>query len=227
MTNIKHLFFDLDHTLWDFEKNSELTFNQIFKEQQLSVDFNRFLETYSPINLKYWRLYRDDEISKEELRYKRLKETFDTLNYEISDQLIDIIAVDYISYLPSYNHLLEGAEDILAYLQSKNYQLHIITNGFEEVQNEKLTKSGIADYFSVIVSSECVGVKKPNPKVFEHALSKASAVPQNSIMIGDSYEADVMGALRVGMMAIHLTNENPVNKGIVTIKSLLELKQYL
>ncbi|CAL2076436.1 YjjG family noncanonical pyrimidine nucleotidase [Tenacibaculum sp. 190524A02b] len=225
MTNIKHLFFDLDHTLWDFEKNSELTFKQIFQEQNLSLDFKKFIKVYSPINLNYWRLYRDDKISKETLRYKRLKETFDALEYVISDKLIEKISEDYINYLPNFNNLLHGTVEMLEYLK-KEYQLHIITNGFEEVQRLKMEKSGIANYFNIVVTSESVGVKKPNPRVFEYALTEAKAQPEESIMIGDSYEADIMGALNMGMLAIHLTEEKSSN-GIATISSLTELKQYL
>ncbi|MGG8498014.1 YjjG family noncanonical pyrimidine nucleotidase [Tenacibaculum sp. TC6] len=226
MTHIKHLFFDLDHTLWDFEKNSELTFKQIFQEQNITIHFSDFVEVYSPINLTYWRLYRDDKISKEKLRYSRLRETFDILNYTISDDLINKIAIDYIDYLPNYNNLLTGAIETLEYLKNL-YKLHIITNGFEEVQQQKLEKSGIAKYFNVVVTSECVGVKKPNPKVFEHALLRAQALPEESIMIGDSYEADVMGAIQSGMKAIYFTNEKSDNSEVIVINSLVDLKQYL
>ncbi|CAM1372290.1 YjjG family noncanonical pyrimidine nucleotidase [Tenacibaculum xiamenense] len=226
MTNVKHLFFDLDHTLWDFETNSELTFKQIFKEQSIAIDFSEFFKIYSPINMKYWRSYRDNEISKEELRYKRLRETFDDLGFEISDKLINTISKDYIDYLPNYNNLLEGAVEVLEYLKSK-YVLHIITNGFEEVQKQKLEKSDISHYFNVIVTSECVGVKKPNPKVFEHAMEKAMAGAEESVMIGDSFEADVLGAMQVGMKAIHLADEKNDSNEFVAVKSLHELKQYL
>ncbi|SEC85495.1 putative hydrolase of the HAD superfamily [Tenacibaculum sp. MAR_2009_124] len=226
MTNVKHLFFDLDHTLWDFETNSELTFKQIFKEQNIAIGFSEFFKIYSPINMKYWRSYRDNNISKEELRYKRLRETFDNLDFEISDELINIIAKDYIDYLPNYSNLLEGAIEVLEYLKSK-YVLHIITNGFEEVQRQKLEKSEISHYFDVIVTSECVGVKKPNPKVFEYAMEKAKAGANESVMIGDSFEADVLGAMQVGMKAIHLVEGKNDSTEFIAVKSLHEIKQYL
>ncbi len=226
MTNVKHLFFDLDHTLWDFERNSELTFKQIFKEQGIALGFSEFFKIYSPINIKYWRFYREDKISKEELRYRRLKETFDNLGFEISDELINTIARDYIDYLPNYNNLLKGAIEVLDYLKPK-YVLHIITNGFEEVQKLKLEKSEILHYFDVIVTSECVGVKKPNPKVFEFAMEKAMAEAEESVMIGDSFEADVLGAMKVGMKAIHLADEKNDSNEFIAVKSLHELKQYL
>ena len=222
---IKHLFFDLDHTLWDFDRNSKLTFKKIFEEQGITISIDDFLEVYMPINLKYWRLYREDKIEKTALRYHRLKETFNTLNYRVSDDMIDVISEDYIRYLPNYNYLFSDAIEILEYLENK-YHLHIITNGFEEVQNLKIQKSGIDKYFKQVITSDCVGVKKPNPKVFKFALGKAGAKAHQSVMIGDSYEADVMGAINSGMMAIHFSEETK-NNGVQRVASLIELKKYL
>lgn len=106
--DIKHIFFDLDHTLWDFDKNSKLTFQQIFIEQNIQINIDVFLEKYMPINFNYWKLYREDKISKEALRYGRLKDSFDQLNYTVSDKLINLISEDYIKYLPNNNHLFDG-----------------------------------------------------------------------------------------------------------------------
>jgi putative hydrolase of the HAD superfamily len=228
MAAIKHVFFDLDHTLWDFEKNSDLTFKKIFLKHDINTDLIGFLKIYKPLNIEYWKLYREEKINKEELRYQRLKTAFDAINYEISDDLIDILAIDYIECLPDYNHLFEGTFEILEYLKGK-YELHIITNGFEEIQTKKMESSRILDYFSTLVTSESVGVKKPNPKVFNYALEKANAQSNNSIMIGDSIEADIEGALSVGMKAIHVNFEKEKlnNVNFNTITSLLDLKQYL
>ena len=227
MTNIKHVFFDLDHTLWDFERNSALVFQQIFKEQKVKVEFNSFLETYKPINFDYWKLYREEQISKEKLRYGRLKDTFNQLNIAVSDEVINIISIDYISYLPNYNYLIDGTLELLEYLKDK-YQLHIITNGFEEIQDLKLEKSGIKKYFKSVITSESVGVKKPNPKVFQHALEEANANKKESIMIGDSLEADVNGALDFGIEAIYFNQELTINSlDLKTVNSLLEIKQIL
>ncbi len=227
MTNITHIFFDLDHTLWDFDRNSGLSFKQIFQEQDISLNLEDFLKVYEPINLKYWKMYREEKINKEKLRYSRLKETFDILKYEISDSLINTIAKDYIDYLPNNNHLIEGTLELLGYLKEQ-YQLHIITNGFEEVQDIKLRKSNIKPYFDVIVTSESVGVKKPNIKVFNFALEQAGVNPENAVMIGDSYEADIMGALNAGMHAIFYSNTSEkLNNEVTNVNSLLEIKQYL
>jgi len=224
-----HIFFDLDHTLWDFDKNSELCFQQIFKEQQLTLDVDSFLKEYIPINFKYWKFFREEKITKAELRYQRLKETFDVLSYKITDELIHKIAEDYIKYLSDYNNLLDDAIPVLDYL-SKKYTLHIITNGFKEVQHLKLKNSAIKKYFEVIVTSECVGVKKPNPKIFEYALSQVQTQAQNCIMIGDSLEADILGAQNLGIKPIYLDvykKEKNKQNEFITIHSLIELKQYL
>ncbi len=223
---IKHLFFDLDHTLWDFEKNSALTFQQIFKTHEIPVSLAVFLPVYVPINFRYWKQYREEKVSKEALRYGRLKETFDALNIYVSDTIIDQLAIDYITFLPHYNHLFEGTIDLLEYA-SKKYELHIITNGFEEVQDLKLEKAGIKKYFNQIITSESVGVKKPNPIIFAHALKEAQANVTESMMIGDSYEADILGALKYGMQAIHCNFiGDPPFEDCVSIRKLAELKNY-
>jgi putative hydrolase of the HAD superfamily len=226
--DIQHVFFDLDHTLWDFEKNSDLSFKKVFDKQNITIDLNSFLTVYKPLNLQYWKLYREEKISKDELRYGRLKNTFDAVNYAITDDLIDVIAVEYIDFLPDFNHLFEHTFEILEYLKDK-YQLHIITNGFEEIQIKKMESSNILHYFNSVITSESVGVKKPNPKVFYHALEVANAKKENSIMIGDNIEADVLGAINIGMQAIHCNfeQEKVVDLNIISIASLLEIKQYL
>jgi putative hydrolase of the HAD superfamily len=226
--NIEHVFFDLDHTLWDFEKNSELTFKKIFKENSITVNIDDFFAIYKPLNLKYWKLYRNEKVSKEELRYGRLKNSFDAVNYEISDQLIDKLADAFIENLANFNHLFEGTFELLDYLKDK-YTLHIITNGFEEIQSKKMINSKIYHYFDQIITSESVGVKKPNIRVFNFALKVAKAKKENSIMIGDSLEADINGALSAGFQVIHCVFDtvSPTDENILSVKSLLEIKQYL
>ncbi len=224
---IKDVFFDLDHTLWDFDKNSELAFHKIFKENHPSIDVKLFVAIYAPINQACWKLYQVDKMSHEELRYRRLKDSFDAMNYTISDEDIHQMSVDYITYLPENNILFEGAQEVLDYLNSK-YTLHIITNGFAEVQYKKITNSGISDYFTTITNSEMAGVKKPHPQIYQHALTVANASKESSVMIGDCIDADVRGALEFGIEAIHF---NPEKKAIPltthSISKLVELKKYL
>ena len=224
---IKHIFFDLDHTLWDFETNSAKAFDFIFKDNKVEVDLNSFLRIYAPINHSYWKLYREEKVSKKDLRYKRLKETFDILNYSITDDLINHLAIVYIDNLPNYNMLFEGTIDVLDYLSPK-YEMHIITNGFEEVQTKKMENSGIIKYFNKIITSESVGVKKPNPRIFDYALQSANARAEQSIMIGDNYEADVQGALNMRMSAIFCNFDlQSVGENILSIGHLSELKNHL
>lgn len=223
MKNIKHIFFDLDHTLWDFDKNAELAFQRIFIENNIDLSITSFIEVYNPINQAYWKLYQLNEVSHETLRYGRLKDSFDACNLTVSDELISKISDDFISYLPLNNHLIEGTIETLTYL-SKTYQLHIITNGFAHVQESKMVNANLNRFFKTVTNSELAGNKKPHQSIFQYALQEANAQKFESIMIGDSWEADVEGALNFGMQAIYF---NPNNTKKVTeveqISSLTEL----
>ncbi|MDX6190190.1 YjjG family noncanonical pyrimidine nucleotidase [Flavobacterium sp. Fl-318] len=226
-TTITDIFFDLDHTLWDFDKNSEMTFNRIFKEKSLNINTADFIDKYVPINQACWKLYQHDKITHQELRYNRLKFSFDELNYEISDEDIDLIANEYIELLTENNHLFDGAIEVLEYLKPK-YKLHIITNGFAQVQDKKINNAALGGYFSTITNSELAGVKKPNSIIFDYALNLAQTTRENSIMIGDDLDADVNGALNAGLDAIFFNDkkiEAPTN--FKQINHLLELKKYL
>ena len=225
--NITDVFFDLDHTLWDFEKNSALAFETIFKMKGIPVDISNFLKFYVPLNKVYWERYRKDEITQKEMRFGRLKDAFGLLKYSIEDNEILLLSEQYLYYLPKYNHLFEGTIEILDYLKSK-YNLHIITNGFAEIQENKLNNSYITHYFKTITNSEMAGVKKPNHLIFEYALDLAKAQKENSIMIGDCIEADVQGALDAGLDAIFFNGNNEVvADDIKQVNYLLELKKYL
>ena len=227
IANIKDVFFDLDHTLWDFDKNSALTFKKIFESNKIAIDLNSFLKVYEPLNLSYWKLYREEKIDKPNLRFGRLYDTFKALNIEMTDEIINKLSEDYIANLTTFNHLFDHAVDILDYL-SPNYNLHIITNGFKEVQFGKLSKANIDHYFETITNSEMVGVKKPNPIIFNHALKLANANPQESIMIGDNYEADILGALNVGFDAICFNYHNEeLDSNIKQVDHLIEIKNFL
>lgn len=224
---VTDVFFDLDHTLWDFEKNSALTFDKMFRENELEVNLDRFLKIYAPINLAYWKLYREEKISKPDLRYARLRNTFDQLTMSVSDELINTLSVQYIEHLSTFNHLVPNTLSILDYLQPK-YRLHIITNGFQEVQRKKLENASIASYFEHVIDSETAGVKKPNPYIFNYSLDKAKVSPDKAIMIGDSLEADVLGARAVGLHTLHFNaHKDPFHQHGEIIDDLIEIKAYL
>ncbi len=225
--DVTDIFFDLDHTLWDFDKNSGLAFERVFKKHQIAIKINDFLKVYEPINLEYWRLFRNEKVGKQELRRGRLNDTFKEFNMEFSIQIIDDMADSYIDELPVDNHLFAGTFEILNYL-SKKYTLHIITNGFEEVQYKKIKNSRIKKYFKTITTSEEIGVKKPNPVIFIRALEKANALIEKSIMIGDSFEADILGAENVGLQTLFYNYRNEqVPKTNASVDCLLEIKNYL
>lgn len=227
MQQIKHIFFDLDHTLWDFEANSGIAFKVIFKEFKLRINVQKFLTYYKGINQYYWKLYREEKISKDGLRYGRFRDTFDKINYSIEDDLIEKLSNAYINVLPNSNLLFDGTYEILDHLLPK-YQLHIITNGFNEVQDKKIEKSGLRKYFDKIITSEDAGVKKPNPLIFEYALSLTNARPNESIMIGDNWEADIMGAKNKGFDVIFCNfNRESVAENIKSVFTLAEIKNYL
>ena len=224
---IKNVFFDLDHTLWDFERNSALTFELLFNKYKLDIDINSFLKVYVPINLEYWRLYRNESISKEYLRFNRLNDAFKKLNIDVSSDLINKLSYDYIENLPKFNHLIDGAHELLLYLKKK-YKLYLITNGFRNVQSNKLKNSGIGNFFLSIYDSESIGVKKPNPLIFNHALDDSGCIARESVMIGDSFEADIQGSLSVGMNAIHYVNfGEKEHKECIIVNNLLSIKKIL
>lgn len=227
MKQYKHLFLDLDHTLWDFEKNSALAFEKVLNKNKVNVKLSEFLKYYVPLNKLYWEKYRNEEVTQQELRYGRLKDTFSLLNYTANNELINTISREYIEYLPKFNHLHSGALELLEYLKPK-YSLHIITNGFQEVQKGKIENSGLKPYFKTVTNSEMAGVKKPNPKIFEYALSLANANKNESIMIGDCLEADVQGALNFGIDAIFFNENNIVAPTeIKTVNQLIDIKNFL
>ena len=209
-STIKALYFDLDHTLWDFEQNSALAFEALFKQYDIGLELDSFLNVYIPNNIAYWRLYREGKIDKEKLRYERLKTVFDQLNYKASDALIFDMADAYIQTLPEYNTLFPGAISILEALKP-HYAMHMITNGFKDVQHFKMKNSGLLPYFETVTDSSSVGKKKPDPEIFNHALKVGGVSSSEAVMIGDSLEADIEGALKVGMHAVHFMPLKQIN----------------
>jgi len=201
---MKHLFFDLDRTLWDFETNSKNALKILFDSHDLNKEiksFESFHKTYKKNNARLWNQYGKGKLAKDVLRVKRFDDTLK--QYQIfNNSLAEKIADGYVDLSPYQTIVFPGTHDTLDYLKKESYQMHIITNGFKEVQFIKLEKSGLLDYFDVIVCSEDVGKNKPEPDVFHHSLNQAGAKKEESVMIGDDYKVDIVGAANVGMSAI-------------------------
>ena len=224
---ITDIFFDLDHTLWDFEANSAATFENILPPFNFPFSSQTFMTVYSPINHAYWKLYRENRITTEELRFVRLQKTFESLGYPQSDEVIHRISDTYIDQLSTHTHLFTGTLGLLEKLQ-KQYRLHIITNGFEQVQQKKIKNAGIADFFEVVLTAEKAGIKKPASAIFKQALAMADSSPEKALMIGDSYEADIAAALALGMQAIHFnSHEEPLHDNCLVVDSLGAIEEYL
>lgn len=226
-----HIFFDLDRTLWDFDRNSHETFTDIHLKYDLHGkgvrSFDEFIHNYQKINLELWDHYRKGEIKKEVLNVKRFSLTLAT--FGISDEyLSESIANDYVSISPTKNHLYPGTVEILEYLKGK-YNLHIITNGFEEVQHRKLKNSDLNKYFTHVITSEDAGYKKPDVNIFKYALAVARAKSAESLMIGDDIEVDIQGAKAAQIDQVLVDYENIFESSAATyyINSLHELKKIL
>jgi len=206
----KHLFFDLDRTLWDFERNSETALKQLYKElglNELHGSFELFHNTYKETNAALWKDYGNGKISKEHLRSERFKVTFEKLNIQKSE-LIEKLSDGYIEISPKQTHLFPKALETLNDLKRDGYLMHIITNGFKEVQFIKLEEARLRPYFDLILCSEEVGHNKPSRFIFEHALHVTGALASESVMIGDDYEVDIVGARNCGMHGILFDPEN-------------------
>ncbi len=201
---IKHIFFDLDHTIWDFDRNAQETLLELYDSYKLAdLGINsaaHFIKTYTTNNHRLWSEYHLGKISKHTLRDQRFKRTF--LDLGLSPDLIpQYFEEEYVNLGPSKKNLFDGAEKVLTYLRNK-YTLHIISNGFKEATLTKMSVSNLNPYFKNVVISEDVGVNKPDKAIFEYALNLAQAKKPESIMIGDSIEADIYGAQNFGMKAI-------------------------
>ena len=227
----RHLFFDLDRTLWDFEKSAVEAFEKIFKNRRLAErgiqDMKAFHKKYSAHNRRLWDLYREGMLEKDVLRWKRFYLTL--LDYGIDDKMLaETMGNDYLELSPRLVNLFPHALETLACLSPK-YHLHLITNGFQEVQEIKIKTSGMGCYFEKLITSEEAGVKKPDPRIFYYALEKTGAAADESLMIGDDYAVDIEGARRAGLDQVFFDPENVSNENHCTYKigDLAELCNFL
>jgi putative hydrolase of the HAD superfamily len=205
----RHLFFDLDHTLWDFEANARMTLAELYDSLALKErgihDFELFYKNYLIHNDKLWERYRNGYIKQEDLRVKRMRMSL--LDFKIADEkLAQEMNVRFLELLPTRTLLFPYTKEILQYLADKGYQLHLITNGFEKVQHSKLKYSGLDVFFKVVVTSEGSNSLKPKKEIFDFAFQKAAARPEESIMIGDTIDVDILGAVNAGIDQVHVNH---------------------
>lgn len=206
-----HIFFDLDNTLWDFETNSRNAMHVIFNQFKLDTvcDFNLFFKTYSRHNDALWESYRNKEVVKKELIRLRFQNTFTELRMNGVDA--NEMNNRYLAEMPNKKLLNEGVTEILSYLKKKRYHLNIITNGFKEVQQKKIETSGLKPFFDKIFISEEIKSPKPEHDIFEYSIKSSNAKKNNSIMIGDDWDVDVLGAVNYGIDAVHYQRSHQEN----------------
>jgi YjjG family noncanonical pyrimidine nucleotidase len=228
----KHLFFDLDHTLWDFERNAHDCLMEMythFKLKELGVvDANSFFEKFSETNQYYWALLEKREITSDYIRKNRFKTTLSILGVDIDEFFSLKMTEVFIELLPQKKLLIEGALELLDYLKP-NYQLHIISNGYNDMQLQKMRSSGINHYFTEVITHEKAKALKPEKAIFDYALNRTNASFSNSLMIGDNYEADIKGAINAQFDTVFYNPEKreTVEKPTYDISQLAEMRAFL
>ncbi len=229
MKTYKHLFFDLDHTLWDFEANSRQTLQELYIKMNLAQrgvdDFDRFHKNYLVHNDKLWDRYRKGYIKVDELRWKRMWLTL--LDFKIGNEaLAREMGVLFLDSLPTRKLLFPHTVEVLEYLAGKKYALHLITNGFENTQHSKLKNSGLDKFFKEIITSEGSNSLKPQKAIFDYALQRAGANIDESIMLGDDLEVDIAGARNAGLDQVYVNHLNiaPSIQPTYSVRSLKELE---
>ncbi|SDE64604.1 YjjG family noncanonical pyrimidine nucleotidase [Riemerella columbipharyngis] len=229
---INHIFFDLDNTLWDHRKNARLALKKLFDNHsladKLNVDFQGFYKCYYNSNESLWDKLRDGKIDKTYLRKHRFYDVF--IDFGFNDfELSQTFEEQFLETIIEFNELIPDAREILQYLSEKDYVIHIVSNGFQEVTYRKIEGGALGAYFTTVTSADEVGVRKPNPEIFQYAVDIADAKVEESIFIGDDWIADALGARDFGMKSVFLDlfNQNPYAEGVLTIKELKEIKQIL
>ena len=227
----RHLFFDLDHTLWDFEKNANETLHTLFERHDLArfgtFTVEQFISVYSDVNHALWRMYQSNKITQQQLREVRFVRTLAKLGVP-EDQVPPTISAEFTDLLPQKSAVFPYTHEVLDYLKL-NYRLHLITNGFNDIQSIKLASSNLTHYFEEVITSEHSGHLKPDPRMFRHALERTGATAAESLMIGDNLECDVLGAYNAGIDQVYFNPEKRRHFNQITheISCLSELKEIL
>lgn len=232
MKNYEHLFFDLDHTLWDFEQNARECLIEIHDHFDLTAigveDVATFCKEFSEVNYHYWALLEQKIITADELRRGRFKTTFVNLGVEVEEAFGLAMNDFFLKALPHKKTLIEGALEVLDYLKPR-YPLHILSNGYEALQMKKMESSGIAHYFEEIITFDKAKALKPDKAIFDYAIKSTNASLSNSLMIGDNYEADIKGAINAAFDTVFYNpaRQKTVEKPTFDIVKLVELKRFL
>jgi putative hydrolase of the HAD superfamily len=228
----KDLFFDLDHTLWDFELNAKETMQELYSNHHIAAlgitDFEAFFNIYTAHNHRLWDRYAKGFIKQEELRWKRIY--LSLLDFKIAnEQLSKDMSLEFLQILPTKKKLFPHTIEILNYLKEKDYKMHLITNGFESVQMQKIKNADIAHFFTEVITSETSNSLKPNIEIFEFALKSSNATLSESIMIGDNETADIQGGINIGMDTVFVNHLNvaPTLPATYTITHLKQLEEIL
>lgn len=231
MKTYQNLFFDLDHTLWDYDRNVQESLSELYTHYKLEklgvLSSQHFIDSFYAVNFKLWASYDKGELQKDELRITRFPRIF--AHAGVIDAVIpDAFEGDFMHRTSSKPHLFPYTIELLEYLKPK-YRLFVITNGFDESQAKKMNSSGLSNYFEMVVTSETTGHKKPDPRIFHYAMEQAGATQDNSLMIGDNPISDIQGAHAAGMDQVFF---NPHGKSIeliptYTISHLRELEDIL
>ena len=228
----KHLFFDLDHTLWDFEKNSRESLADLYQAFSLHTwnisELSAFQQEFSIVNKRYWSLLESNQITHEELRRRRFRDTLINLGVEADEILGLKLNEAFLELLPQKSHLIEVAIEVLDFF-SPNCELHILSNGWQHVQARKISSSNISHYFKEVITIERAEARKPDKKIFDYAIQAAGARLSESIMIGDNYEADILGAINAKMDSVFYNPDvfEVTQKPTFEIRKLVELKEIL
>lgn len=225
----RHIFFDLDRTLWDFDRNSKETLLELYDEFRLQerteLDGDAFVVNYQQLNEALWAQYRSGTVSKHELRSSRFQKAFKNAGIE-DIGIADRYGERYLAICPLKTGMVPGAMEVLQQLYGK-YVLHIITNGFEETQTIKMRAAGITDLFCEVITSEAANARKPDPAIFQLALDRSGSPLEHAVIVGDDHEADIVGAQNFGMDQVHYTPDGKDVGATYTIRNMMELLEFL
>lgn len=223
----RHIFFDLDRTLWDYDRNSTEALHEIFESFQLDkicMDFNRFHSFFERYNDEVWKAYREGRMHKDLVRTVRFEKTLEMFGI-VDKEMAASLNAKFLEISPRKPHLLPGTLELLQYLTEKRYQLYIITNGFTGIQRIKMDTTGLLGFFNQVFTSENTASNKPNRGIFEKAVTAVNAKKNQSLMVGDDLEVDIIGARNFGMDQVFFNRYNISHKEKVTfeIQELSEL----